>query len=126
MYELKILTHFSAAHQLRNYEGGCEKLHGHNWKVEVYVVGRRLGQDGLVIDFRRIKEETEKVLDGLDHTFLNELEPFTTRNPSSELIARYIFDCLSQQLNSEEVRVSKVSAWESDTACATYREPDFA
>jgi 6-pyruvoyltetrahydropterin/6-carboxytetrahydropterin synthase len=120
MYELKITDQFAAAHQLRGIKGGCENLHGHNWKVEVCVTGNQLGSDGLLIDFRLIKGETKRILDALDHKFLNELELFKTMEPSSENIARHIFESLSQRLNSEAVRISRVTAWESDSACATY------
>ena len=120
MYELKIVSQFAAAHQLREYQGGCEKLHGHNWKIEVFVKGEKLGPDGLLIDFRLIKAATQKVLDGLDHAFLNELEHFKEINPSSENIARYIFESLERELTSDQVRVSRVAAWESDTACASW------
>ena len=123
MFELKIISQFSAAHQLRDFHGECEQLHGHNWRVEVYVSGNRLGKDGLLIDFRLIKGATEKVLNELDHKFLNELEPFKETNPSSENIARYVYESLGQQLANGNVRVSKVTAWESNTACATYMEP---
>ena len=71
MFELKIVSQFSAAHQLRDFHGECEQLHGHNWKVEVYVSGNRLGKDGLLMDFRLIKGATENVLNELDHKFLN-------------------------------------------------------
>lgn len=123
MYELKILSHFSAAHQLMDFEGGCERLHGHNWKIEVHVVGRNLKKNGLVIDFRVVKEATKRVLDELDHNFLNELDAFKTLNPSSENISCYVFKALSRELNSNDVTVSKVTAWESDSACASYMEP---
>jgi len=123
VYELKIVTHFAAAHQLREFAGKCEKLHGHNWKVEVAVSGHQLAENGLLLDFREIKKATDEVLDGLDHEFLNELEAFQTVNPSSENIARFIFEALSRKLNNDQVRVSWVSAWESETACATYMEP---
>lgn len=123
MYELKIISQFAAAHQLREFHGKCEQLHGHNWKVEVYVTGDQLGKDGLLIDFRMIKKATEKVLNELDHKFLNELEPFRTINPSSENIARYVYESLDQELTIANVKVSKVTAWESDSACATYMEP---
>ena len=122
MYELKISSQFAAAHQLREFEGGCERLHGHNWKIEVYIRGERLGKDGLLIDFRVVKEAARKALGELDHRFLNELEPFKAVNPSSENIARHIFKTLSRELNAEDIRVSKVTAWESDSACATYLE----
>jgi len=69
MYELKISTQFAAAHQLREIRGGCENLHGHNWKIEVSVTGSELGKDGLLIDFRVIKGETKRVIDELDHKF---------------------------------------------------------
>jgi 6-pyruvoyltetrahydropterin/6-carboxytetrahydropterin synthase len=123
MYELKIISQFAAAHQLREFVGKCEELHGHNWKVEVYVRGNRLGKNGLLIDFALIKKQTEQVLDEMDHKFLNDLEAFKELNPSSENIARHIFESLSKELNDENVRVSRVTAWESDDACATYSEP---
>jgi 6-pyruvoyltetrahydropterin/6-carboxytetrahydropterin synthase len=125
MYELKITAQFAGAHQLRGIKGGCENLHGHNWKIEVFVVGNQLGSDGLLIDFRVIKGETKKIVDALDHTFLNDLEPFKTMEPSSENIARYIFESLSQRLNTEAVKVSRVTAWESDSACASYWMDDM-
>jgi len=123
MYELKITTQFAAAHQLRDFEGDCEYLHGHNWKVDVYITGEELASNGLLIDFKVIKNETKRVLDGLDHTFLNDLEPFKILNPSSENICRYIYKALSNKINQKSARVSKVTAWESDFACASYFEP---
>jgi 6-pyruvoyltetrahydropterin/6-carboxytetrahydropterin synthase len=123
MYELKITSQFAAAHQLREFVGKCEELHGHNWKVEVYVTGNRLGKDGLLIDFALIKDKTQQVLEEMDHKFLNDLEAFKDLNPSSENIARHIFKSLSNELNNENVRISRVAAWESDNASATYSEP---
>jgi 6-pyruvoyltetrahydropterin/6-carboxytetrahydropterin synthase len=123
VYELKIISQFAAAHRLREFHGKCEQLHGHNWRIEVYVKGESLGEDGLLIDFGVIKENTRKALQELDHMFLNDLPFFKDRNPSSENIARYIYDFLSNRLNNENVRISRVDAWESDTACATYMEP---
>ena len=123
MYELKIVSQFAAAHQLREFEGKCERLHGHNWKVEVYTAGEDLGGNGLLIDFKEIKKATKRVLERLDHQFLNDLSFFETINPSSENIARYIYEAISEELNNENVRVSRVTAWESDSACATYIGP---
>jgi len=123
MYELKIITRFSAAHQLRALKGGCENLHGHNWKVEVAVAGDRLGDDGLLVDFRVVKDHTKQIIDELDHKFLNEIEPFKSAEPSSENIARHIFKTLSERLNIEGIHVSRVTAWESESACASYTEP---
>ena len=120
MYELKIVSQFAAAHQLREFRGKCERLHGHNWKVEVYVEGEQLGENGLLIDFKDIKTATKRALERLDHRFLNDLSAFECMNPSSENIARHLFVGLSEEINTDHVRVSKVSAWESDSACATF------
>ena len=123
MYELKITSQFAAAHQLRALVGGCENLHGHNWKVEVTVVGDSLGDDGLLMDFRIIKGHTKEIIDDLDHKYLNEIGAFEFMEPSSENIAHHIFKTLSDRLDVDGVRVSKVTAWESESACASYMEP---
>ncbi len=123
MYELKIVSHMAAAHQLRNFHGKCENLHGHNWKIEVYVTGKDLEENGILVDFRQIKQATQEVINELDHRFLNDLQYFKEVNPSSENIARHIFDSVGKLLNNDRVRVSRVTAWESDSACATYKKP---
>ncbi len=123
MYELKIVTDFAAAHRLNNFNGKCESLHGHNWKVEVYLLGDRLNEAGLVQDFGVVKAKTREVLAELDHQYLNELPAFSQQNPSSENLARYLYERLSAALNNGSVRVCRVSVWESDTSCASYFEP---
>jgi 6-pyruvoyltetrahydropterin/6-carboxytetrahydropterin synthase len=120
MYEVQIITHFSAAHQLRNFRGSCEKLHGHNWKVEVTLKGERLNEAELLMDFKDVKDATNKALEELDHSFLNELPQFKDKNPSSENIAAYLFAKLADKLNNDLIKVSKVTAWESDFSNATY------
>ncbi|MCL6621827.1 MAG: 6-carboxytetrahydropterin synthase QueD [Syntrophobacterales bacterium] len=120
MYELKIITHFSAAHRLENFYGKCEALHGHNWKVEVQVRGTRLDEAGLVLDFGVLKALTREVLEELDHTYLNEHPAFRHQNPSSENLARYLAEQLQNRLDGKGVQVSRVNVWESDTACASY------
>ncbi|NIO03584.1 MAG: 6-carboxytetrahydropterin synthase QueD [Proteobacteria bacterium] len=122
MYEIKIEDRFSGAHRLRNYHGKCEALHGHNWRVEVLVLANSLDEAGMVLDFKILKETTRKVLGTLDHKYLNEVRDFLQVNPSSENIARYIFDRLKPLLEGHEVVLKKVTAWESDTACASYAE----
>jgi 6-pyruvoyltetrahydropterin/6-carboxytetrahydropterin synthase len=120
MYEIAILSHFSGAHRLRYLHGKCEELHGHNWKIEVSVVSDRLNKEGLVIDFQILKQKVEKALEPLDHTYLNDLPYFSRREPSSENIAKYIFDKLKKELKAYRVTLKRVSAWESETAYATY------
>ncbi len=120
MYRLTIQTHFAAAHNLIHYQGDCENLHGHNWKVEVTVAARELNQAGLGVDFKILKRETKAILARLDHKYLNDLDMFKGVSPSSEHIAHYLFDELSSVLNSDNVTVEMVNVWESDNACASY------
>lgn len=120
MYRLTIHTHFAAAHNLMHYQGDCENLHGHNWKVEVTVAARELDKSGLGIDFKVLKRETKKILELLDHKYINEIPPFDALSPSSENIARFIFDKLAGVLDDGNVQMEKVNIWESDNACASY------
>ena len=120
MYELVINARFSAAHNLRNYEGKCENLHGHNWGVEVFVRADALGTDGMVLDFRILREETKQVLETLDHQYLNDLPYFQKEEPSSENIARYIYEALEERLLPHHVKPHKVTAWESERAGASF------
>jgi 6-pyruvoyltetrahydropterin/6-carboxytetrahydropterin synthase len=120
MYEITVHSHFSGAHRLRYLHGKCEWLHGHNWKVEVSVVSNRVGKEGVVIDFGILKQKVEKVLKPLDHTFLNDLSYFSETEPSSENIAKYIFDRLKNELKGHQGTLKKVTAWESETSSATY------
>ena len=120
MYELKVVTHFAAAHQLQMVGEKCENLHGHNWKIEVCVTGEELDNGGVLMDFGEIKKQLADIMDGLDHHFLNDLDSFNDCPPSSENIARHVAQSLQRQMETPGVRVSRVSAWESETACATY------
>jgi 6-pyruvoyltetrahydropterin/6-carboxytetrahydropterin synthase len=120
MFELKVVTHFSAAHQLKMVAKKCENLHGHNWKIEVYVAGDELNDAGVLMDFGEIKKTVAEIMSDLDHRFLNEMECFHDGNPSSENIAKYISDALQDKLREPGVRLSRVTAWESEDACATY------
>ena len=122
MYELMVESHFSAAHQLRGYKGSCEKLHGHNWRVQVTIVAERLNEIGLAVDFHELKRVVGEVLAPLDHSVLNETFPFTEINPSSENIAKWVYDSLKKRINDRRLRVSAVTVWESDTTSATYYE----
>lgn len=120
MYHLTILTDFAAAHNLINYQGDCENLHGHNWKIEVRVAARELNDAGLGIDFKILKRETKELLEGLDHKYLNDLPMFKEISPSSEHISKYLFDELGKVLNDNNITVDSVTVWESDRACASY------
>ncbi len=121
MYEVTVQAEFSAAHNLREVGGKCESLHGHNFKVEVAVESERLDEQGMVVDFRFLKEKTRSLLDGLDHKYLNELPFLGGRNPSSETIAAHLFAELSLLIDRGSRRVSWVAVWESDTSRAVFR-----
>ena len=122
MYKLTIRTSFAAAHNLVNYQGECENLHGHNWKVELAVIARELDKAGLGIDFKILKREAGRVIKELDHKFLNENPAFKTVSPSSENISRFLYERLSEHLNNENISVESVTVWESDNASACYYE----
>ena len=122
-YELKIRSRFSAAHRIRDYGGKCEELHGHNWLVEVVVGSDEIDANGLVIDFRDLKNSTEEVLESVDHRFLNDVPPFDKANPTSENISKYICEQVSSKLPGGHLQVIAVTVWESEDACATYRAP---
>jgi 6-pyruvoyltetrahydropterin/6-carboxytetrahydropterin synthase len=121
MFELKVVTHFAAAHQLKMVAKKCENLHGHNWKIEICVAGKKLNNAGVIVDFGELKQHVSEIMERLDHKFLNELDYFDDHNPpSSENIARYIANSLQTILNNSRVKVVRVTAWESEDACATY------
>ena len=123
MYELKVITHFAAAHKLKMVAKKCENLHGHNWKVEACMTGEKLNEAGVLIDFGEIKQHLSKIMDTLDHKYLNELDCFHDGNPSSENITRYITTRLQKSITNPEIKVSRVTVWESVDACATYIVP---
>jgi len=118
MYEIKVKTHFSAAHNLLNYKGKCEHLHGHNWVVEAVFVFPSLGDDGMAIDFHDAKALVKNVIEKLDHSYLNELECLEKMSPTSENVARYIYDAVK----AKQAAVMAISVWENEGSCATYRE----
>lgn len=122
MYRLTIKTGFAAAHNLINYQGDCENLHGHNWRVDLSITALELDKAGLAVDFKVLKREAKLVLDQFDHKYLNKHEFFADISPSSENLARYIYQSLSERLNDGNVKVEKVAVWESDNASAEYYE----
>ena len=118
MFEVKIETSFSSAHHLLNYKGKCENPHGHNWKVEVYAKGNNLDKSNILIDFKVLKKEINEIIVYLDHKDLNELPEFKGESPSSEFIARYIYNEAKKRFTS----ISRVDVWETATSRASYFE----
>jgi 6-pyruvoyltetrahydropterin/6-carboxytetrahydropterin synthase len=122
MYRLNVKNHFSSAHQLRGYEGLCKNIHGHNWKVRACVDCQETDEIGMAIDFGVLKDHLNELMEYLDHQFLNEIEPFDKLNPTSENIARYLFQQLSARLNDQNARVQEIEVWENDNSSAIYFE----
>lgn len=120
MFDIFIDTHFAGAHHLRDYPGDCEKPHGHNWKVKVTARATELDRCGMAIDFKVLKKIVKEVIDKLDHSDLNTLPYFQDKNPSSEHIARFIFDEVSALLASKNHTLHTVTVLETDTQGLTY------
>ncbi len=125
MYEVTVEDTFAAGHYLRNYKGKCENPHGHNYKVRVTLAGEQLDHAGLLLDFKDLKSVMKHVIDYLDHQMINDLEPFTTVNPSAENLAKYFYDETNAGLHEKtngRVTVKSVTIFETDTSIATYYE----
>jgi len=121
MFTVGVKSRFSAAHSLREYGGNCERLHGHNWVVELVCQSDSVDKLGMAIDFRVLKKALKEVLDTLDHNFLNDLDPFKEKNPSSENIAQHIWEEVSSRLPADNaVTMVNVKVWESEDSWAQY------
>ena len=124
MFDLSVRGRFSAAHRLRGYDGSCASVHGHNWDVTVFVSGEQVGADGMLVDFRELKQRLREALEALDHTDLNTVEALQGANPTSETMARHLFERLSSSLNSGTIRVRQVTVSETPETSASYRRDD--
>ena len=118
MYSIKVELSFSSAHNLREYKGKCESLHGHNWKIEATASKGKLDKAGMLLDFKYLKSQLGRILDELDHTYLNKIPYFKKINPTSEHMAKYIFTSLKSKLPD----LKSVTVWESENSAATYYE----
>ena len=125
MYELDITREFSAAHMLKGYDGLCSNLHGHNWTVQVFIQAVKLDDIGIAADFTVIKRVLTEVLSRFDHKYLNELPEFQGINPTSENIARIIFEMLAPAVAKPGIALDRVRVCESQTSGATYRPDDL-
>ena len=130
MYEVRVTADFAAAHFLRDYNGKCENLHGHNYKVYAHVRGEQLNEGGMLLDFSKLKNALREICKLLDHTNLNDMNVFD-QNPSAERIANFIYKRIVELLRIEGQDLSyspgKKEAWlwavdvfETDTSCARY------
>ena len=117
MYNLVIKSEFSAAHRLINHPWACSRIHGHNWKVETTVAGEELDENGMVVDLVELKKHIDACVQQFDHRIINDVPPFTSRNPTSENIAKYLYDYISNRI---EVKLVSVAVAEMDDYCVIY------
>ena len=123
MYEITVSAAFEAAHIIDGYDGKCARLHGHNWIVEAIVHGKELDKLGMLVDFKILKAELNKILDEFDHRFLNELATFAQENPTAENLARKIFERLAaSEIFTGSTKLFAVKVHESPNSCVTYYE----
>jgi len=123
MFELIIIDYFAAAHSLRGYNGNCENLHGHNWKVESIIEIDQLNNIDLGIDFRELKKMLKNTLSLVDHKYLNDLDYFKENNPSTENISKFIYLNFKKELTLFPLaKLKKVISWEEIDSGAAYFE----
>lgn len=120
MYEVSVECDFDAAHSLRGYQGKCESLHGHRFRVVANLRVPELNPIGIAYDFVALRQHLEAILSRFDHAYLNEVPPFDGINPSSENIASTVWGELSTRLKGAKVTVSSIQVWESPESCVTY------
>ena len=120
MYQISVEQHFDAAHYLRGYEGECEEMHGHRYKVVVRVESSELDDIGLAYDFKELKKHLAGVIDRFDHTCLNDAPPFDEINPSAENIAADIYKGLKSRLAQAPVTIVNIEVWESPHTGVSY------
>lgn len=111
---------FAAAHFIRGHQGGCQHLHGHNYRVRVHLAAEALDDLGMVLDFADLKAVLEEILGPFDHRVINDIPPFTERNTTAELFAEYVYQETSRRLDNGRVRVARVEVWENETSSAAY------
>ena len=122
MYKLNVTSHFASAHKLLGYEGLCKNLHGHNWKVRVGIECQNTDEIGMTIDFGDVKKALNDIMEVLDHSYLNDLEPFKKENPTSENIAKYIYKEMKTKITVEGCKIADVEVWESERSSMVYFE----
>ena len=122
MYEVFTEMHFSAAHHLREYNGACANVHGHNWQIRATVQAEKLDALGIAVDFKTLKRALHEVIDPLDHIDLNSVFTEAEGNPTAENIARYIFEKIAPKINAENssAQITRIDIWETSGNCVSY------
>ncbi len=129
MYQLRVKTHFDAAHYIKDYQGKCSRMHGHRWEVEVVLRGNELGPMNMLVDFSWVKKRLKGLVSDLDHYVLNEQLPKLTPygeadNVTAEYLAKWIYNCFEAFMSSLDLpiglRLDSITVWESPDCCVSY------
>ena len=120
-YTIRVEATFESAHNLREYYGKPEPLHGHSWKVEAKFICQKLNREDFGVDYVVAEKAIRELAAKLDHRYINEIPPFDKLNPTSENIAKWFYG----ELNKPEIRqnsvLDEVTVWEGTHAYVTYR-----
>lgn len=111
---------FAAGHFVRGHTGGCQNLHGHNYRIRVFLGADRLDELGMVLDFAQLKVLVNDVVGHFDHQVINDHPPFDEINPTAELLSEYVYRQVEERLGTDRVQVNRVEVWENDSSCAIY------
>ncbi len=122
IYEVYVETQFSSAHRLISYNGKCENLHGHNWKIAVIAKSKTINKNSMVIDFNKLKLIVNDVVSELDHKYLNDIKYFSSHQPTAENIARYLHKKIFNKVKKYKINKLKIIVWETPTQYASYEE----
>lgn len=118
-YTLRVQARFEAAHHLTSYKGAPEVVHGHSWRVEAALVTGGLDGEGMAFDFVEVRGALLELAAALDHRDINGVPPFDRVSPTTERIAEWFFERLSQRLPAAPL--AEVTVWEGPDCSATYR-----
>jgi len=121
MYRITVLARFEAAHNLIDYEGGPEPLHGHSYEVEAVLEAEMLQRYDVAVDFVPAKKALEAIAKELDYTYINEHPAFRGRNTSAENLALHFAERLEASGTLGGARVAEVTVWEGPENRATWQ-----
>jgi 6-pyruvoyltetrahydropterin/6-carboxytetrahydropterin synthase len=119
-YRVTVSARFEAAHNLIDYPGGPEPLHGHSYRVEAVLEADELERYDLAVDFVAARQALEAIAKEFDYRYLNEHPAFNGRNTSAENLAQYFAERLAASDRRGRARVAEVTVWEGPENRATF------
>ena len=122
-FVIRVEARFEAAHNLREYHGKPEPLHGHSWKVEAKFKTNSLDHEDIGIDYVHVEKKIRELAKKFDHRYVNEIPPFDKINPTSENIARWFFGELNRPEVRQNAQLLEVIVWEGPEAYVSYSKP---